>query len=141
MARVSNWSPQKYDGEFALVCMERLKAAAEVVAAKARSNLQVIVQHSVSRPPYKTGPLAGDPKSAREPGALLKTIRVVEKKETNSGGIGVLVGRNIRIYAGNKVVWYAGPFEYATTPKRGRPFLRPALNTSKGVIKEILEHG
>jgi hypothetical protein len=128
--RVSNWNPQQFDGEFMNASMERLKAAAEVIASKARAKCPV---GTISRPIYKTGKYAGQPWTARDAGALKKTIRVVEKKEK---GTEIMKGRNIRIYAGNFLRYYAQIVEY-----NGRAFMRPALNSSKGEIRSILENG
>lgn len=129
--RVSNWQPHKYDGEFANATMERLRSAAEVVASAARSRCPV---GTVSRPMYKTGAYAGQPWTARDAGALKKTIRVVEKKGPDEGAV-VFEDRNVRVYAGNYLRYYAKIVEYT------KPFLRPALAASKGTIKSILENG
>lgn len=121
--RVSNWRPEAYDKEFISASMDRLRKAAEVIATKARSKCPV---GTISRPIYKRGPYAGKSWTARDAGALKKTIRVVEKN-------GV---RNIRVYAGNFNVYYASIVEFA-----GKKFLRPALNESKEEIRSILENG
>ena len=123
--RVSNWNPQKFDSEFAAASMDRLKAAAEVIAEKARQRVPV---GTITRP-------AGTGKywMEREPGSLKKSIRVVTKTDSNS--------RNVRVYAGNSKVFYARFVEYGTIKKGARPFLRPALNSSKAEIKSILEKG
>jgi hypothetical protein len=128
--RVSNWNPQSYDGEFMNSSMERWKAAAEVIASKARAKCPV---GTLSRPIYKTGKYAGQPWTARDAGALKKTIRVVEKKEK---GTEIMKNRNIRVYCGNYIVFYAQVVEY-----NGRAFMRPALNASKSEIRSILENG
>ena len=128
--RVSNWSPQKYDGEFMSASMERLKAAAEVVATAARAKCPV---GKINRLVYKSGKYAGEIWTGRTAGALKKTIRIVEKKDT---GIGFAKLRNIRVYAGNYIVFYARIVEYNV-----KAFMRPALNSSKAQIKSILENG
>lgn len=128
--RVSNWNPQKYDGEIMAASMERLRRAAELVANRARGKCPV---GTVSRPIYKTGPYAGQPWTARDAGALYRSIRVVEKKES---GAQIARARNVRVYAGNYLVYYAKIVEYG-----GKQFLRPALNQSKADIKNILENG
>lgn len=130
MARVSNWKPEQFDSEFANAAMDRLRKAAHVIADKASANCPV---GTISRPMYKTGPYAGKPWTARDAGALKKTIRVVEKKEQ---GAAILENRNVRVYAGNYIVYYAKIVEYAV-----KAFLRPALNASKGEIRNILENG
>lgn len=129
--RVSNWNPQRYDGEIMAASMDRLRKAAELVAERARGKCPV---GTISRPIYRSGPYAGQPWTARDAGALKRTIRVVEKREPH--GIEIARARNIRVYAGNYLVYYARIVEYA-----GRPFLRPALNASKIEIREILENG
>jgi hypothetical protein len=118
--RVSNWNPSKFDGEFTTASMGRLRKAAEVVADK-------------------KGDYPNEPWTAREAGSLLKSVRVTEKKEQ----YGTLIAqfKNIRIYVGNYLVWYAAAFEYAASRKRGHAFLRPALNSLKSKIREILENG
>jgi len=129
--RVSNWNPQQYDREFMDAGMDRLRKAAEVIADDARRNCPV---GTVSYPIYKSGPYAGKSWTARDAGALKKTIRVTEKKEEFGHEIARI--RNIRVYAGNYNVYYARIVEYA-----GKRFLRPALNKSKSVIRNILENG
>lgn len=123
--RVSNWSPQKYDGEFMNASMDRLEAAAEIVATKARQKVPVgTITRKVIGGKYWT---------EREPGSLKKSIRVVRKKDSKS--------RNVWIMAGNKKVFYAKFVEFGTVKKGAQPFLRPALNSSKAEIKSILENG
>jgi hypothetical protein len=129
--RVSNWKPEAFDGEFMDASMDRLKKAAEVIADKARQYCPV---GTVSRPIYKRGPYAGQPWTARDAGALKKTIRVVEKHDQK--GAPIAKGRNIRVYAGNYLAYYARIVEFA-----GKRFMRPALNASRGEIKNILENG
>ena len=129
--RVSNWRPSQYDGEFISASMERLKAAAEVVAESARQRCPV---GKISRPVYKSGKYAGRVWTARTPGALKKTIRVVEKYQQFSAEVAQF--RNVRVYAGNYITFYAKIVEYA-----GKAFMRPALNSNRAKIRNILEHG
>lgn len=137
--RVSNWNPQKYDKEFAEASMARLRKAANVIADATRKKLkrQKYGIGKISRPVYRRGPYKGEPWTAREPGALLKTIRVVEKHDTEGALMVDMFGknRNIRVYAGTKDVYYAKIVEYYA------PYLRPALNASKNQIRSILENG
>jgi HK97 gp10 family phage protein len=124
--RVSNWNPQQYDGQFIAASMARLVKAAEIVAEKARAKVPV---GSISRPAGKSGKYWTE----RTPGSLKKSIRVVKKHDSTT--------RNVRIYAGNKKVFYARLVEFGSIKKGARPFLRPALNGSKAEIKAILEGG
>jgi len=127
--RVSNWNPQKFDGEFLNASMDRLREAAGIIASKARSKCPV---GTISRPIYKTGKYAGKPWTARDAGSLKKTIRIVEK-EKQKYSVELSSGRNIRVYAGNYLVYYAQVVEY-----NGKQFLTPAVNSSKNEIKQIL---
>lgn len=127
--RVSNWNPQKYDGEFVNAALDRLETAAEIVATNARARVPV---GTISRPIYKRGPYAGEAWTARDAGALKKTIRVVRKHEV---GAVVAESRNVRVYCGNFLRYYAKIVEFT------QPFLRPALNASKGEIRRILQGG
>ena len=121
--RVSNWQPQRFDGEIIGAAMDRLERAAEVVATDARR-----------RAPVGVNVPAGQGKwSGREAGALKKSIRVVRLHGDKR--------RNIRVYAGSKQVFYARFVEYGTSKMSARPFLRPALNSSKGKIQSILREG
>jgi HK97 gp10 family phage protein len=110
--RVSNWQPQKFDGEIIAASMDRLQEAAEVVAEDARRRVPVLS------------------------GKLKKSIRVVRLWDSKA--------RNIRIYAGNRDkggAYYAHMVEYGTVKMRAKPFLRLALNSSKGRIQSILREG
>jgi len=134
--RVSNWNPQKYDGEFAKATQERLRKAANVIADETRSVLRSRDKYgigTISRPAYRTGPYAGQDWTAREPGALLKTIRVVELHDPH--GAEIWRNRNVRVYAGTKKVYYAKIVEYYA------PYLRTVFNKSKNRVREILENG
>ena len=131
MARVSKWQPQKFDGEFLNASMIRLRKAANLIADRARSKCPV---GTITRPIYKTGPYAGVEWTKRDAGALKKTIRVVEKNDQN--GSPMAEGRNIRVYAGSWMVYYAKIVEYA-----GKKFMRPALNSSKNEVRNILQNG
>lgn len=127
MGKIAFWNPKIADKEIMGNAMGRLRKSAEVVAKKARSKCPV---GTISRPMYKTGRYAGQYWTARDAGALKKTIRVVEKHRDEGAR-----KRNIRIYAGTKKVYYAQIVEYYT------PFLRKGLNASKSAIKSILLNG
>jgi len=126
--RVEAWNPEKYDEQFERASLERLVEAAGAVADAARSNCPV---GTISRPIYKRGPYAGQPWTARDAGALKKTIRVRQK--TSKSGKPLKRKSNVRVYAGNYLVYYARIVEYA-----GRAFLRPAIWNSLGRIRQIM---
>jgi hypothetical protein len=126
--RIEGWSPEKFDLEFENVAIERLVEAAEEVAASARASCPV---GTISRPIYKRGPYAGAPWTARDAGALKKTIRVRQK--TSKSGKPLKRKSNVRVYAGNYLVYYASIVEHAV-----KPYLRVALINSHSKIKSIL---
>ena len=119
--RVSNWAPEKITAEIENRAMDRLEKAGEAVANRARGIV-----------PVGTG-------------LLKSTIRVTRLKGDPK--------LNIRVYAGNRVqggsskkgaargAFYAHMVEYGTVKMKARPFLRPALNASKGEIKNTVENG
>ena len=123
MAKIAFWDPKPLHKEVMRNGMKRLEKSGEVVKRKARSKCPV---GTLSRPMYKTGRYAGQFWTARDAGALKKSIRVVKKHGRDL---------NIRIYAGTKKVYYAQIVEFYT------PYLRPALNASKSSIKSIMRNG
>ena len=126
--RVELWNPEMYDEVFEKATVDRLVEAAEVVADSARRNCP---EGTLSRPMYKRGPYAGKPWTARDAGALKKTIRVVQK--TSKSGKPLKRKSNVRVYAGNYLVYYASIVEHTV-----KPFLRVALTNSHSKIKSIL---
>ncbi|CAK0768353.1 conserved hypothetical protein [Gammaproteobacteria bacterium] len=126
--RVEGWNPEMYDEVFENATVERLVEAAEVVANSARSNCPV---GTLSRPMYKRGPYAGKPWTARDAGALKKSIRVVQK--LSKSGRPLKRKSNVRVYAGNYLVYYASVVEHAV-----KPFLRVSLINSHTKIKSIM---
>lgn len=125
--RVANWNPNAMDETFENVAIERLVEAAEVVANRARSKCPV---GTVSRPMYKKGRYANQPWTARDKGQLKKSIRVVQLK--SKSGKPLTRKRNVRVYAGHYLAYYARIVEHYT------PFMRPAFNGSISEVKQII---
>jgi hypothetical protein len=126
--RVELWNPEMYDLDFENVAIERIVEAAEYVASVARANCK---PGTVSRPIYKRGPYAGESWTARDAGALRKTIRVRQKH--SKSGKPLKRKRNVRVYAGNYNVYYAGIVEFA-----GKTYMRTAIWNSTAKINQIL---
>ncbi len=124
MGIIAFWDTKPLHREVMRNGMKRLEKSAEVVKRKARSKCPV---GTLSRPMYKTGRYAGQFWTARDAGALKKSIRVVKKRGSEK--------LNIRVYAGTAKQFYAQIVEFYT------PFMRPALNGSKSSILSIMQNG
>lgn len=135
MSRIAFWDVKPLNREIMRNGMKRLRKAGEVVKRKARSS-PVVNRSTISRPMYETGRYAGQFWTARDAGALKKTIRVVVKREGEYAGyITIKAGQlEVRIYAGTAKVYYAQIVEFYT------PFMRPALEASKSQIKSIMQN-
>lgn len=125
--RVELFNPDRYDIDFENISMDRLVEAANVVADEVRRRCPV---GTISRPMYKTGPYAGQPWTARDAGQLKKSIRVTRLK--TKSGKAFSRKRNVRVYAGNFLAYYARIVEHS------RPFMNPALTQTYSEVKSIL---
>lgn len=122
--RVENWDSGAITVEMEKRAMDRMEKAGGVIASKARQNVPV----------GEDVPQGKGKWSKREAGALKKSIRVVRLHGDPK--------MNVRVYAGNKGdVFYAHFVEYGTVKMSAKPFLRPALNSSKSEIMNIMENG
>jgi hypothetical protein len=107
VSRVAGWYPAKFDDEFRNLSMDVLRDAAQIIAANVRARCPVHEPVGVMyRPVYKTGKAKGQPWTARTGGTLKKSIRVTERYEVK-GGTKVWEDRNIRVYAGHYMAYYA----------------------------------
>ena len=127
--RVELWNPEMYDDTFEAATMEMLVEAAEFVAKEARRKCPVGTK---SRPIYKSGRYAGELWTARDAGALQKSIRV--RTKLSKSGKPLKRRSIVRVYAGNFLVYYASIVEFY----RNQAFLRPALWNSIPQIKNIV---
>ena len=137
---IKAWHPEKYDHLILKEAMERLEECGEVVADAARNKLKANIQGGpnlkISRPVTKSGDNPGAEWTARTPGSLLSTIRVVRKHgDLDPSELAELIGRNVYVMAGTKKVYYARIYEFY------RPFMRPALEESKALMMSIMNRG
>jgi hypothetical protein len=142
MARI-DWDLQKYDGEFKAAGMERMVKAAEAIRDVAKQNCKV---GTVTRPArryvildHKRVPVGGtDVWTERSPGAMSDTIRVVRLWDESKD---ISKPENVRVYAGDFKTWWAVQMEYGRGAWKGgpKPFLRPALHSSEGRVRAIIE--
>ena len=119
MAEFVGWDSREIENAIMKINVGKLEDVGQVIAEKARAKCPV---GKISRPMYKTGRYAGQSWTARDAGALKKSIRVVQKEGEN----------DVWVIAGSKEVSYAGIVEHYT------PFMRPALRASRRKIKTIL---
>ncbi len=114
----------KYDVEFLKAAMSRVEKAAEAIRDAAKNKCVV---GTITRP------AKGAFWTERSPGAMKATIRVVRKEGKN----------NVLIIAGNKKTWWATQMEYGRGAWKGgaRPFMRPAIASTKGLVASIIEGG
>jgi hypothetical protein len=135
MAKIIRWNTEAFEKECVGVTMDLLEVAAKLVVLDAKNILQSKGNKGFRRPPYKKGAGAGQPWTARNQGAMIKTIRAVRKHGDPN--------RNIWIMAGNKVTWWAIQLEYGRGAWKGeaKPFLRPAMANAPRHIKSVLESG
>jgi hypothetical protein len=134
--------------------MRRLEMAGHILASKIEQNLiaQInpadtriarikikngytsrVVKRYRSRPAYVTGKYAGKWWTARDAGELLRSVRVVTKKDSGH--------RNVWVIVGNSKAYYSAMFEYSIDPARGKKFYRPALASSRSKMKSVIENG
>lgn len=134
MSRVENWNPNIADESFENVAVERLVDAAYVLRGKTISSLLRRMGQGkttgISRPVYKKGKYSGKPWTAREFTQLMKSVRVVQK--LSKSGKPLMRRRNVRVYVGHFLAYYADIFEYK------KPFMRPALEQSIPEMRSII---
>lgn len=125
--RIENWNPNRADNDFENVAIGRLVKAAEVVARAVRQKAPV---GTVSRPIYRRGAAAGQAWTARDAGQLKRSVRVVRKK--TKSGKALSKKRNVRVYSGHYLAYYASIVEHTT------PFMRPAFNQAIDKVRSII---
>ena len=132
--RVEYWKPEEAYKDFSYISKKRVLKAANVikdaVVRRLRSQIGTGKTTGISRPMYKSGPYAGVPWTKRDFGELLKSVRVVQKKENY--GVEKFEKQNVRVYVGNYYAFYADIFEFS------KPFMRPAVAETLNRVKNIL---
>jgi len=119
---------------------ERLRSAVnkattrEAQIKRKKGMVTKTVKRYQSRPMYESGDYSGRWWTARDAGQLLDSVRVVFKQGDSKN-------RNVWVIVGNKKAYYAAIFEYATDPKRGHKFYRPALASARPTMKSVIENG
>lgn len=132
--RVEKWNPNAMDATFEAVALDRLWHAAAVLRMTAKRRLASNIGRGrttgISRPVYRSGKYAGKEWTAREFGALEKSVR--RTRLYNKWGKPLARKRNVRVYAGNYLAYYADIFEH------NAPFMRPALAEALPMIKTMI---
>lgn len=152
MARMVNWDTEAFQAACIGVTMDRLEAAARIIAedmkrilAPQLTGMQKITGKDSTQyipweehGPYKTGKYAGKGWTAREKKAMLRSIRVARKKDSTSRDIRIVAG-----YWGDLSSWWALQLEYGRGEWKGgrKSFMRPAMAKAGAVIQTCLESG
>lgn len=132
--KVSHWDFTDANKMVMESSLERIRKAAEVIADETRRRCPV---GTTNRPIAKKGQHAGQPWTARDAGRLKDSIRVTEKEQKWGFALttfGMTHGM-VRVYVGHYLAWYAWIVEYY------KPFLRPALDSTRDRVRDILENG
>jgi len=136
VSRVAGWNPAKFDAEFANLSMDVLRDAAQIIATNVRVRCPVHQPEGVQyRQVYKTGKYKGEPWTARTGGTLKKSIRVVEKYEVR-GGTKVWEDKNIRVYAGHYMAYYARIVEKIHPTKS--LWMRKGFTSSLAAVRSLV---
>ena len=125
--RVEHWNPNRQDELFDHITTERLVKAAKIVKAAVRRHCPV---GTISRPIYRSGPYAGKTWTSTDAGRLRKSVRVVQKK--SKYGRLLAKKKNVRVYAGHYLAYYADIVEFRT------PFMRPALAETLHMVRSMM---
>jgi hypothetical protein len=128
---VAGWNPAAYDEIFADLSMDVLRDAAQIIAANVRARCPVHEPEGIMYRKAKKGV----PWTARTGGTLKKSIRVVEKYEVQYG-TKVFDDRNIRVYAGHYMAYYARIVEKVHPTKS--LWMRRGFTSSKPAIRSLL---
>jgi len=124
--RVENWGFDQIDGLVEMASNEKLMECAEVIKANVQRRCPV---GTISHPMYQRGKYAGKDWTSRDAGRLKKSIRITKNKQP---GRLIWKKRDIRVYAGHYLAWYADIVEFYT------PFMRTGLADSISEMREIL---
>jgi len=116
-----HWNPKLAEHEIMGNAMVRLEKAAKAMAEVVK---QATPEGTISRPIYKKGPYAGQYWTARDAGALKRSVRTATREGSTS--------RNVRIIVGHRKAYYGKILEF------DKPFFRPAINRGKRIAKNIL---
>jgi len=132
--KVAYFNPNKMDAEFEAIAVERLVKAAKVVRAATKRKLATQIgrgtQTGISRPVYRSGKYAGVNWTARDFGQTMKSVRIVRQRTKVRRALSKK--RNVRVYCGHFLDFYANIFEYY------KPFMRPAFEQSIPMIKTLI---
>ena len=132
--RIADWNPNRMDSTFENIAVERLVKAAKIIRAAAKRKLAAQIGKGrttgISRPVYRSGKDAGKAWTAREFGQSMKSVRVVRKKTPT--GRAFSKKRNVRVYSGHFLAFYADIFEFY------QPFMRPAFAETINMVEKTI---
>lgn len=131
MASQVNWHDKELIANIQTTTKANLRKIGQTVSRKAKANCPVGVDIKGTA---ESGTSKGQTWTERTPGSLKKSIRYRVSRGKKL---------SVQVIAGNKNVFYAPFVEFGTSKMLARPFLRPALESSKmeieGAFKDTLK--
>lgn len=104
-----------------------LKAGAEVVFEKVKSNLQSVVGKNTKS-------------KSRASGELISALGITSVKQDKNGDFNIKVGFNEPRSDGGSNAKIANILEYGKSGQKAKPFLKPAKLQSKGACIEVIKN-
>jgi len=127
MSKNIHWNPKLAEHDIMGNALKRLTEVGEAMAAEVKKSTP---EGSETRPMYKTGPYKNKYWTARDAGALKRSIRTAKKRDSND--------RSIRVICGTTKAYYGKIIEYGTNGNKYKGFFRKAINRSKKRANLIL---
>jgi hypothetical protein len=128
------WNPKLVEHEIMGKAMDRLVEVGEAMAVEVKKNTP---EGSTSRPMYKTGPYKNKYWTARDAGALKKSVRTTRRPEAGAGNAN-WKSRNVWVMVGTTKAYYSKIIEFGVNSNKYKGFFRKAINRSRKKARNIL---
>lgn len=136
MAHLINWHPEQTIEGLAHEGMEVLEECCQLVVEEMKVSLVAAIRGNngrwIEHGPYKSGDYEGKSWTARYKGEMVKSIRLVKRKDSKS--------RNIWIMAGHYNAWWAVQMEFGHGQWKGgaMPFFRVGIKKAMPKIASLM---
>ena len=136
MSKNIHWNPKLAEHDIMGNALKRLTEVGEAMAAEVKKSTPV---GTLSRPMYKTGPYKNKYWTARDAGALQRSVRITKSWEDIDGNTSSeMSSRNVWVICGTTKAYYGKIIEYGTNGNKYQGFFRKAINRSKKRANLIL---